>query len=309
MLPADLSEGQPAPPPHLDIDYSTLRRIPPFEDVSTSDVRLVQFEDDLPARSSFAIVAEFEADPPPTPQPSSHTLLGDVLADHRHYYCSRANLGMLAVGVGLAASMANTTIDTSLQDHYQANLRDIPTDDVSEAVHTPEVLGNGYLTIPVFAATAVVGSWLDEAPLGQGMNEWGRRSLRTILVGAPPMLAMQLVTGASRPGETGDGSQWKPFDDNNGVSGHSFMGAVPFLSAAKMTDNPFWKTVFYAGSTLAGFSRVNDDRHYPSQVMLGWWMAYLAATAVDHTHRNAENFSVFPLSPADGIGAGIDYRW
>ncbi|MFH1265348.1 MAG: phosphatase PAP2 family protein [Planctomycetota bacterium] len=300
---------QPAPPPLLDIDYSTLRRIPPLDEVSTSDVRLVQFEDDVPALSSLQTIAEFEAEPQPEPRPPSHTLLGDVLDDHRHYYYSRANLGMLAAGVGLAAVLANTTFDTSLRDHYQANLRDIPTDEVSEAVHTPEVLGNGYFTIPAFAATAVVGSWFDEAPLGQGLNEWGQRSLRTILVGAPPMLAMQVITGASRPGETGEGSQWKLFEDNNGVSGHSFMGAVPFLSAAKMTDDPFWKAAFYAGSTLAGFSRVNDDRHYPSQVMLGWWMAYLAATAVDHTHRNGEYFSVFPLPLADGIGAGIDYRW
>ena len=26
--------------------------------------------------------------------------------------------------------------------------------------------------------------------------------------------------------------------------------------------------------------RVNDNAHYPSQVMLGWWLAYLSASAV-----------------------------
>jgi len=120
------------------------------------------------------------------------------------------------------------------------------------------------------------------------------------------MLAMQVVTGASRPGETDHGSLWAPFQDNNGVSGHSFLGAVPFISAAKMTDNRFWKAAFYAGSTLAAFSRINDDDHYASQAMLGWWMAYVAATAVDDTEQG--NLTVFPLSMADGIGMGVEYR-
>ena len=273
--------------------------------VHNGAVERVDWQQD-PAEHELA--AEFEPAPWLDPQEASRTVLGDVLADHRGYY-SPANLGRLAAGVGLAAAMANTKLDKSLQDHYQQNLRDMPTDEVSEAVHTPEVLGNGYVTIPVFAATAVVGSWFDEVPLGKGPGEWGERSLRTILVGAPPMLAMQLLTGASRPGETDEGSQWGPFQDDNGASGHSFMGAVPFLSAAKMTDNPFSKAALYAGSTLAGFSRINDDRHYPSQVMLGWWMAYLAATVVDDTHHDPKRLTVLPLPMADGIGAGVDYRW
>ena len=121
------------------------------------------------------------------------------------------------------------------------------------------------------------------------------------------MLAMQMLTGASRPGETDDGSTWKPFQDNNGVSGHSFIGAVPFLCAAKMTDDPLWKAAFYAGSTLAGLSRINDDRHYTSQVFLGWWMAYLAATAVDQTQSG--NWAVYPWPTADGMGVEVDYCW
>ncbi|MEZ6069860.1 MAG: hypothetical protein R3C10_06170 [Pirellulales bacterium] len=93
------------------------------------------------------------------------------------------------------------------------------------------------------------------------------------------MLALQAVTGASRPGESTSESHWKPFDDNNGVSGHAFMGAIPFMSAAKMTDNIWFKGALYAASALPAMSRVSDDDHYFSQAFLGWWMAYMAASA------------------------------
>ncbi len=60
---------------------------------------------------------------------------------------------------------------------------------------------------------------------------------RAYLVGAPAMLLMQNVTGGSRPEEMDHGSKWDPFHDDNGVSGHAFMGAVPFLTLANMYDD------------------------------------------------------------------------
>jgi len=282
--------------------------VPAVDAGGQDDIRLARFEDNLPPLVHLPSVGDLETTSEPGRQPPAHGWFGDVLADHAHYYSGK-NLGMLAVGVGVAAVMANTKLDASLQNSYQKNVRGTHTDEISEAVHTPRVLGNGYITIPAFVGAALVGSWFDEVPLGDGVGEWGQRSLRTLLVGAPPLLAMQLATGASRPGETGGGSRWRPFQDNNGVSGHSFMGAVPFLAAAKMTDDPFWKTAFFAGSTLAGLSRINDGGHYPSQVALGWWMAYVAASAVDDTQRATKNLTFFPLPMADGIGAGLEYRW
>jgi hypothetical protein len=235
------------------------------------------------------------------------SIFSDVCSDHVHYY-SGESLGKLAIGVGAAAAFANTGADVDLRSEYQERLRCVGTDDVSEMLHVPKFLGNGYVTIPIFAASALVGSSFDETPLGRGVGEWGGRSLRTILVGAPPMLAMQWVTGASRPGETSGGSHWKPFDDSNGVSGHAFMGAAPFISAAKMTDAPLWKAGLYFASALPALSRINDDRHYASQVVLGWWMAYLAAIAVDETQLAQRHLTVGPTILPDGVGVGIEYR-
>lgn len=233
--------------------------------------------------------------------------LQDVLADHRNYY-SPTSLVALAAGFGVGAAVANTSGDESFRDFYQENVRDTRTDEWSEAMHTPTVLGNGMLVLPVFAATAMAGEMMDEMPMMSVAGDWGEQSLRTALVGFPSMLLMQKATGASRPAETGHDSQWRFWNDSNGVSGHSFMGAVPFITAAKMTHNPWYKAAFYAASTGAGVSRINDDRHYASQVLLGWWMAYVAADAVMQTENAAKQIALVPLETPDAAGIGVELR-
>jgi membrane-associated phospholipid phosphatase len=95
------------------------------------------------------------------------------------------------------------------------------------------------------------------------------------------MILMQHLTGGSRPQEGNEPSDWKLFQDSNGVSGHAFVGALPFMTAAKMSDEIGLKIAFYTCAAFAGLSRIDDDAHYPSQVLLGWWMAYAAVRSVD----------------------------
>lgn len=86
------------------------------------------------------------------------------------------------------------------------------------------------------------------------------------------------------------------------------MGAIPFLSAAMMTEDPYLRATFYVASTLPGLSRIADDDHYPSQVLLGWWIAYLAASAVDGADESRHGVSVFPMLVPDGVGLGMEFR-
>jgi hypothetical protein len=156
---------------------------------------------------------------------------------------------------------------------------------------------------------------LDQALIALGTPDisperpWRYSSRFHLRRGLPPMLLMQYVTGASRPGETTAESHWKPFNDNNGVSGHAFMGALPFINAAKMTDELPLKIGFYACSAFAGWSRINDDAHYTSQVVLGWWMAYWSATIVDMTDHQPHDWIITPLPMADGAGMAITYQY
>ena len=153
------------------------------------------------------------------------------------------------------------------------------------------------------------------SPAADGIGEWGDRSLRTFAVGAPLMFLTQRLTGGGRPGNApyGNGphaSHWAPGVHDHGVSGHSFMGAIPFLSVARMSDNPWVKGTMYTASTLPALSRINDDAHFASQAFLGWWLAVLASEAVDQTNDGVNTgWRIVPLTPEHGDGLAIEKRW
>lgn len=235
-------------------------------------------------------------------------LCSRVVNDHRQFY-SPESLTWLGGGLAVGAAIANASSDQGIYTHFQTSVRGATSDEWSETLHANKELGNGIYTLPVMATVWAAGECFDAYPAASAFGHWGERSLRSFLVGVPPVLVAQRLTGGSRPGETDHESRWRPTADENGVSGHSFMSALPFINAAKMTDNSWAKTGFYAASLLGPLSRINDEAHYPSQVGLGWWFAYLAATAVDHTEGAHSRFRVQPYYAAAESGAFLEYRF
>ena len=228
----------------------------------------------------------------------------DIGSDYRHYYTweTARNLGFAVAG---AAVLANTAMDENFQNWYQDDVRSSDTD--RHAVFW-KTFGEGQIFIPAFLGLGLIGNMFPDQPILGTAGDFGDRVSRGYIVGAPPMLMMQYTLGGSRPNETSVGSQWKPFDDSNAVSGHAFMGAVPFITAAKMTDRPLLKAGLYACSTFTAWSRVNDDDHYLSQMCLGWWMAYLACEAIDRTENPDCHFALVPVATPQMSGIAMIYE-
>ena len=234
-----------------------------------------------------------------------HCLWPEIKQDYANYY-SWHNAAWLAVGFGIAAPLANTDVDQKIRDWYQTDVRSADTDKFAKIA---KGFGTGGYVIPGVVAVWLTGEMFYDTPCGDALSQWGLRTMRAAAVGTPPMLLMQYVTGGSRPSDPHPHSDWRPFNDNNGVSGHSFICGLVFIDAAKMSDELPVKMGFYALSTMAGWSRVNDDAHYTSQVILGWWMAYCEATAVDNTNHQESNWSIMPLPMIDGAGMAITYQY
>ena len=227
-----------------------------------------------------------------------------VRSDHRNFY-SQQSLAVAAAAFGGGAVMAHTDADEEIRQWYQDDVRSGKTDGIANvATH----FGDGYLVVPTLGAALLLGELADEQSHCSVVGDWADRSLRAALVGVPPLLVTQSLTGASRPGESSAESDWIPLHDNNGVSGHAFMGAFPCITAAKMTDNSCEKAAWYFASTLPGWSRINDDAHYTSQVLLGWSLAYLACEAVDDTEQAQLDYRFTPVPIPDGAGIGIVFE-
>jgi len=225
------------------------------------------------------------------------------LEDYQNYYTGK-NLGLLALGIGLAAPVANTSADQSIRHWYQRHVRGETSDEFAQVAGYG---GEFWLILPVCVEAAALAGKVDEDYTNNSfLYEWSNRSLRSIMVGAPPMLALYVILGSSRPDR--ENSNWHPFQDIHGVSGHTFMGAVPFLTAAEMVDDPLLKYSLVAGSFLTGWARLNNDRHYMSQIGLGWWMAYLAVRRVDETEAAHKAYTLLPTC-GEGPGVGVLFRF
>ncbi|PAX99271.1 hypothetical protein CKO50_21840 [Pseudoalteromonas sp. HM-SA03] len=241
---------------------------------------------------------------------SSGTLAYEILPfkdkvseDYKNFYKFNRFTRIASVGA-VAGIAANTSIDREIYDWYQEDIRSERTDDISKIA---KYAGEGKYLLPLsFIASQAINFDTDSK-----LGAWGNDVARAYTLGLPFVWSTQYLTGASRPIEL-DGSDWRPFEDNNGVSGHAFVGAIPFLAMARNTDNEYMRYFAYFASGLAAWSRVNDGAHYTSQSILGWYFAYEVMDAVQETnssHSNRLSYSVYPIIGGDTVGLGVQFAW
>lgn len=223
--------------------------------------------------------------------------------DWQHFY-GWLNVAGIPLGLAAAAPLANTPADRDIQEWYQRRIKGSAPDSLAEIAN---IAGQVWVAIPIgMEAAAVLGLVEGGSPTDGGLWEWSSRSLRAAAVGYPPVIAGYFLLGPERP--NGD-PRWRPFNDWHGVSGHTFIGAVPFLTAARMTDDPWVKAPLVLGSFLTGWSRIHQDEHYFSQVALGWWMAWLAVHAVDETQDGRKALTITPCVTPEGPGVSVLYQF
>lgn len=207
-----------------------------------------------------------------------------ISTDYLNFY-SPKNLKYLLGGFFLAGISANTNIDHDIRNWYQLSVRNDQTDQFSKIV---KPIGNIYEPLSIYAGFTLLGSLTKHTTLGTTAYEIGSKSLRAIIVGAPMVGFLQYGLGASRPNE--GSSKWHLFHDTNSVSGHAFLGAIPFLTTSKMVKSKYLKLLFYTGSFATGLSRINDNKHYLSQVAFGWWIAFLSVNSIDISEKSKIEF-------------------
>lgn len=233
---------------------------------------------------------------------NSKGIINTVVSDYQSFYTKERAFRAAWVFAG-GAALAHSNIDTDFQDFYQQDIRSSFTDDVSTI---SKIFGEKSLIVPLSVVLTSYQMVEQDSFLGQ----WGEQMFRTYLVGSPVIGITQPLTGGSRPRDKYQDATWRPFNDDNGVSGHSFVGAVPFLTLANMPHlSPEQKTLAYLASGLTAVSRINDEAHYLSQALLGWYVAWEAVDAVSGNKSKENWFQVSPYLFGDGVGISLSFTW
>lgn len=216
---------------------------------------------------------------------AGENLKDDIFCDFSIYF-GRENLIDLGLVFLTIGTMANTNVDRSLSNHWQKGIRSPFT---NAFFKVPNGIGK-FNYVATYLATMAIGHWQSEKLAGHLLYNWGYRSIRTLLIVGIQDPFYGWFIGNGRPCDGKHTATWKFFNRGGkcGCSGHTFNGAIPFITAAMMADSLPVKIGFYVLSTLPGLARINAHAHYPSQVILAWSMAYLAARSVHYSEEARE---------------------
>jgi membrane-associated phospholipid phosphatase len=230
-----------------------------------------------------------------------------LVRDFSNFYLTD-NLLCVGLAVGVAAPIANTHADIGIRDWYQRQAGQGTSQGADDTAAFFKLFGAHQYTVPGYIVLSAAGNLFPDDPWLGPMGDFGSRSLRALAVGAPTVGVLQVGLGAGRP-FTGD-SRWHPFRSSKAVSGHVFVGAIPFLTAASMIENRPLQALLFAGSLGTAWSRVHTDDHYFSQVLLGWTIAYLSVQAVNQTESQfGGRVHIVPVQfpTCTGLGVLINY--
>jgi membrane-associated phospholipid phosphatase len=114
----------------------------------------------------------------------------------------------------------------------------------------------------------------------------GSRNLKRVALhaGAAAALAtgissgLKYTIGRTRPSFAGDPDQFRPFTGANSFpSGHTAVAFAIATAVAEETHDSWSDVALYSAATLTAMARVNDDRHWASDVLFGALIGHLSA--------------------------------
>ncbi len=198
-----------------------------------------------------------------------------------------------AIAVGSIGAVS--IFDRRVDDWVQAR-RSAHSDAVSRAFRIgggPELVFG--LPAGILAAGAISGN--------TNLQRSGGRVLASVITAGITTAAIKVVAGRVRPGDTTDQYAFKPFSHNDALpSGHATMAFALATSLSAEIDRPWATVLLYAGATGTAWSRLNDHRHWLSDVLAGATVGITAGNLIEGRWR------IFGLGPPRFLVDPAGYR-
>ncbi len=196
---------------------------------------------------------------------------------------SRRSFLRLGAGVVAAGVLAYTGADEKLEALHRDKVRSAGTDAVA---HFFKIFGERFWFVN-WLLVGAVDAWFHSS----AFTRWGRGNFEAMVVGLPTLWTVQRGLGANRPSSRDGNPRWRPMAADNSASGHTFMAAIPWLTLVRRLGGDgqgrtMTRMGARAASVLTGWSRLNDRKHYVSQILLGWVIANNAVDAVSGEDRS-----------------------
>jgi hypothetical protein len=214
---------------------------------------------------------------------------------------------LIAAGIVLGGIAGLTHLDDNIKKYTQRH-RNKTSDQVADYVRPfgePILLGGG--TLLAFAGGTALGN--------PKLQETGLLAFESLVIAGSLTEGIKRVAGRQRPNQTDDqflfdgpGGKGKSFP--SGHATHAF--SVASVLAEQYDETRYVPALSYTIATLTGLSRINDNKHWASDVAFSAALGYAVGKLVvrNSPFRAGGNaVTVLPYSDGNEIGLNVSARF
>ena len=129
------------------------------------------------------------------------------------------------------------------------------------------------------------------------LRDTGRDALEAAILAGLSSAVLKFATGRQRPSVSEEGNVFRPASGGNSFpSGHVTVAFAVASVVAARAQGWVVPSLAYATASLVAFDRVNDDRHFTSDVVAGALIGAVIGRFLVHRHQKLESHPESSLS-------------
>jgi membrane-associated phospholipid phosphatase len=186
----------------------------------------------------------------------------------------------VAIGFGIVSSVLIIhQFDAEIKNTFQKNR----TDFSNKAANYFQMIGNGKVCFPAMIGLYGVGLLTKN----RKVQYTGLQAFKALVLSAGVTGSIKYITQRERPYQTDNINNfhfiWNSFHYNSFPSGHTSDAFAMASVIGYNIKNKYWQIPIYAVATGVGLSRIHDNKHWASDVVLGAAIGYCVGQIINRS--------------------------
>ncbi|MEY2828678.1 MAG: hypothetical protein RIQ33_536 [Bacteroidota bacterium] len=186
----------------------------------------------------------------------------------------------VAIGFGaLATTFIIHQFDTDIKNKVQLSR----TNDRDKISNSFQIVGNGKYCFTAMGVLYATGLIFHK----RHMQYTGLQAFKALVLSAGITGSIKYFTQRERPFQTENANNfhfiWNSFKYHSFPSGHTSDAFAMASVIAYNVKNKYWQIPIYAIATGVGLSRINDNKHWASDVVLGAAIGYCVGEIINRS--------------------------